>query len=114
MELITAKTTPKEAFSFHAEFSRFSMAFFSNNFRQLKLLNGLEYIHLYPVAVIDTKKKLTLDDAAGCSSSNSSALNSTKRSRFEEDEDVVEDDLEDRDSRITFHNYPLLIDIYED
>jgi hypothetical protein len=39
---ITAKTTPKEAFSFHAEFSRFSMAVFSNNFRQLKLLNGLE------------------------------------------------------------------------
>jgi hypothetical protein len=57
---------------------------------------------------------LTLDDAAGCSSSNSSAGNSTKRFRFEEDEDVVEDDLEDRDSRITFHNYPLLIDIYED
>jgi hypothetical protein len=69
---------------------------------------------LYPVAVIYTKKKWTLDDAAGCSSSNSSAGNSTKRSRFEEDEDVVEDDLEDRDSRITFHNYPLLIDIYED
>ena len=71
-------------------------------------------IHLYPVAVIDIKKKLTLDYTAGCSSSNSSAGNSTKRSRFEEDEDVVEDDLEDRDSRITFHNYPLLIDIYQD
>ncbi|EFX83559.1 hypothetical protein DAPPUDRAFT_239488 [Daphnia pulex] len=60
------------------------------------------------------ENQTTLDDAAGCFSSNSSAGNSTKRSRFEEDEDVVEDDLEDRDSRITFHNYPLLIDIYED
>jgi hypothetical protein len=39
---ITAKTTPKENFSFHAESSKFSLAVFSNNFRQFKLLNGLE------------------------------------------------------------------------
>ena len=39
---ITDKTSPKVAQSFHSEFSKFTLAVFSNNFRQLRQLHLAE------------------------------------------------------------------------
>jgi hypothetical protein len=133
---IEPTTTPKAAYSFHPEFSKYTLAVFYNNFRQLRQLNGLECMYLklfislcsfrsycyhnsFIFFLVKNSEKNSslalscLDDSSN-SASSSSLVPANKRPRDDKEPDLKEDEIEDLDCRLIYTNQPVLMAVYKD
>jgi hypothetical protein len=129
---IDQSTTPKAAYWFHSEFSKFTMPVFYNNFRQLRQLHGLECTYILLVSIfvqqllyfhiffIVKTSENSLSSALSCSedlansSSTRSLVVSRKRLHDDQESDLTNEEIEDLDCKFIHQNQPVLMAVYKD
>ncbi len=127
---IDQSTTPKAAYSFQPELSKFTMPDFYNNFRQLRQLHGLECMYILLVSIfvqqlyfhiffIVKTSENSLSSALSCSEdlANASSTSSLVVSRIrlrDDQESKLNEEIEDLDCKLIHQNQPVLMAVYKD
>ena len=130
---ITDKTSPKVAQSFHSEFSKFTLAVFSNNFRQLRQLHLAEcnifetfnlplfpnIINFFVTFSVKQSSPTKCQDETTSSASTSTASTSTlisnaSKRQHSDDLDASNCEVGERDDGITHKNQPAIMTVYKD